>query len=369
VCWPRLRGAEASDAFCLRVLRGCGVLLLPSTCYDHCAEGEQAAAGVGQVAKASETPLGRRLLQAGATNAFYGVGNDINDAELGESDVTAGKLLAHAGLYAALGIGGEAGFALAGKALSPVAEKASDALASLKQKSGDVFDRLLASRSGATAEEVAGARTALETAPESAAPGAWKAAKAEAASQTAENEAANVELLKGQARDLTATANDAMTQVKNLSRVDIPAARGEENASLLVSHDINKVKVGAREALADAQDAIAKIEAAPNKYTATDKIADTKSRLIEAWKGVNSSSSPAEVWDHLNSAKQDISKLMEFNKVTAEPRYADTVKALRQVNHGINMATQDTELFGDAGARQAAVAGAQTKVITSAKAL
>ena len=43
VCWPRLRGTEASDAFCLRVLRGCGVLLLPSTCYDHCAEGEQAA--------------------------------------------------------------------------------------------------------------------------------------------------------------------------------------------------------------------------------------------------------------------------------------------------------------------------------------
>lgn len=43
VCWPRLRSAEPVDAFCLRVLRGCGVLLLPSTCYDHGIEGEEAA--------------------------------------------------------------------------------------------------------------------------------------------------------------------------------------------------------------------------------------------------------------------------------------------------------------------------------------
>ena len=43
VCWPRLLSAEPVDAFCLRVLSGCGVLLLPSTCYDHGLDGEQAA--------------------------------------------------------------------------------------------------------------------------------------------------------------------------------------------------------------------------------------------------------------------------------------------------------------------------------------
>lgn len=48
VGWPKLLTGEPIDEFCERVLAGCGVLLLPSTAYDHVSDSNHFRVGFGR---------------------------------------------------------------------------------------------------------------------------------------------------------------------------------------------------------------------------------------------------------------------------------------------------------------------------------
>jgi hypothetical protein len=123
-----------------------GMLTSPVNAIAPAIEGERAATAVGR--------LGQKALSGSAIGALYGAGNTVSDAALGDTQLTAEKLVAGAGLGALLGgLGGGIGGAIE-EGAAKVLPKLSTVLKSGQSALDDVADHTALKAFRNTAKEL-----------------------------------------------------------------------------------------------------------------------------------------------------------------------------------------------------------------------
>lgn len=313
----------------------------------------------GSIASKAAHPLVNKVLsQAGALaagsaveGAAYGVGQSVSEHALGDPDLNAEKVFANVGNSALYGAGLGALFGAGKVAVPAVIDKASG----LTQKVGNMFGNALtkasAVMSGKAEEDIAPLLKGLGT-PEGM----------EMRQSALEGYADREKTV----RDLTDGLSDQQQAVGKAVKEYYQGPRQEEISKLMseVPHDLAFTK-GA-DLSGNLKAAINEMRAEPELYTATGKIRQLEIINDALENKLTNSTTSEEVYHAINDAKQQIDPLAKFQGIPSDAERA-TIDKVKNVRSMIKGHLEDPAIYGEAGARQAALNSAYSDYAGASK--
>jgi hypothetical protein len=317
---------------------------------------------VGEALPEGQGLLGRALAHAVSTGAgsavegaFYGLGQDVNEAALGDHDITAQSVLAHVGPMAAIGGGLGGLFGAAAEAVPAAFEKASEAIKSGAQKLKDAYPEF--------AERMSGG-------------------------QVTADQVREVQAKLGQAftnpKDILKLQNDLGDSLEGVSNAVADAQRrlytearpAETEALIRGPHTVelpgggSAVEVVEPEKALAARDGVistmrsALEEARQDPDLIQGRVVGEVEKILGGLEKRTASGDPVEIFENLRTARQQLDAFSSWAKVNRDLppiTQRNAVNLARSLRGAVRDTLTDVGTWGQAGARQAALDAAHSE--------
>jgi hypothetical protein len=304
------------------------------------------------------TTAGKVLSQAGALaagsaveGAAYGLGQAVSEDALGDPSALGEKLFSHVGQGALLGagLGGVLG---AGKVAIPAAiEKAGLKTEALREVVGDTLAKAAAKVSGKSEEDIKELTRGLFT---------------KEGAEVRQKALEGFKERESTVRDLTKGLSDQADSINKATKQYYQGARQEEISKLMSEVPHETAFNAAADTAGDIKAAIKEMRSEPELYSATGKVrqAELISEGLEN-KLVNAKTSE-DVYHAVNDAKQQLGTLSKFQGMPTDAERA-TIARIKQIGHEVKTHLENPAIYGEAGARQAALNSAYSEYASASK--